>query len=317
MSTVYLALRDLQPKEFVNLASNILHLRFADSMTNADRRYWERFHIVESDAQQKREDGEFSDYRGDVRHNWDMFLNEMDQVLTEYFQALVDTMVEFGSNPKYARYAVPNPPKWAYQSLQSLYSQLETLTLQKIIPPLAERLGPAESWNSLANEFQTAIDGHRGSLLETAELKLAEWKPAEVTSDEQAQLEPKEAVRQRTPPTPKYSYPCRFRLPDLTDPPQGIPCRKVVYEIHPYLKDAIKDAWAWVDQQTANRNEVSPADIFESCPFFKHANATIEELTIYVIGRSIKTAHQASLKVMSGRTGLPVDPTIIRYIRPM
>ena len=261
------------------------------------------------DAQRRRENGEFSDYRGDVRHNWSMYLKEIDTVLTEYFEALVDTMVEIGSNPQYAKYAVPNPPKWAYQSLQSLYSQLEEHTLQKVIPLLTGRLGPDESWNSLVREFQTAIDGHRRQLLETAELKLAEWKPAEVTSDEQTQLEPKKTVKQPTPPTPEYSYPCMFRLPDLRDLPQGISCCKVVYEIHPYLKEAIKDARAWVDRQTANRNEVSPADIFESVPFFKHANASIEELTTYVIGRSIKTAHQASLEIMSGRTGLPVDPS--------
>src|ERR1035437_5073555 len=114
MSTIYLALRDLQPKEFVNLASDKLRLRFAECITNADRSYWERFHVVESEAQRKREDGEFCDYRGNVGHNWSMFLKEMDQVLTEYFEALVDTMVEFGSNPKYARYAIPNPPRWAY-----------------------------------------------------------------------------------------------------------------------------------------------------------------------------------------------------------
>ena len=317
MSTIYLALRDLQPKEFVNLASDKLRLRCAECVTNADRSYWERFHVVESEAQRKHEDGEFCDYRGNVRHNWIMFLKEMDQVLTEYFEALVDTMVEFGSNPKYARYAIPNPPRWAYHTLQSCYAQLEEHTLQKIIPSLAERLGPAESWHSLVTEFQTAIDGHRRQLLETAELKLAESKPAEATPDEQAQPEPMQAVEQLKPPTPEYLYLCRFRLPDLTDLPQGISCCKVVYEVHPYLKEVVKDARDWVDQQKANGREVSPTDIFESFPFFKHANATIEELTTYVIGRSIKTAHQASLNIMSGRTGLPVDPTITRYIRPM
>ena len=45
MSTVYLALHDLQPKEFVNLASNLLRLRFADSITNADRSHRERLTV--------------------------------------------------------------------------------------------------------------------------------------------------------------------------------------------------------------------------------------------------------------------------------
>ena len=320
MSTVYLELRNLPPKEFVSLASNLLRLRFADSITNADRSFRERLTVVENDAQRRRENGEFSDFRGDVRHNWSMFLKEIDKVLTEYFEALVDTMVEIGSNPQYAKYAVPNPPKWAYQSLQSLYSQLEEHTLQKVIPLLTGRLGPDESWGSLVREFQTAIDGHRHQLLETAELRLAEWKPAEATSDEQTQSEPKETVEQPTlpapqqaveqptlptpqqaveQPTPQLPNPCRFTLADLGAPfsKRKVSKHKVSRELYPTLYTTLDDARTWVNQEALIGHQVPFPDIVKRYPLLKDLKPN--EMKQYIVEAIRDSVEQAAIEIMT------------------
>jgi hypothetical protein len=290
------------PNEFVNNFLKSLMTRFHLRMSRAHQDYLVGLEALKEEARQQEQCVDLNS----VHCVWGGFLEDVDKVFMEFFQTLVD----IGSSAEYAKYAVPDPATWAYGYLAFFYSQIEEHAQRKIIPTLASLLEPTETRESLHRQFEGAIEGHLGELADEAVLELARkgWRPsAGVLATGQAEIPPTEAVEQPTLGTTQSSGSDRFSLADLDEP--GIfSTRLIVHELYPCLRDTLKEARSWVNQEGLKKHEVSYKDIAERFPLLK--DAKLEEMQDIVnVGNS---PSKVALGMMTVRTGLPED-TINSY----
>ena len=221
-------------------------------------------------------------------------------------------LVEIGSaNPQYV---TSDPVLWAAKFLRPrvihILACIKDGFMREWVRVLAEE---GASGVSVMKAFEIELDNALWERETDWTIRLARGGWSGISPARRNKGRPSKSIRSATPVVTGNRHPLEFSLADVADPPQGTGRNRVIFYLFPYLKQGIKEFWAFMDQELREGRQPSDKDLVDRSPVLK--DATTQELEM-IRGKG-RTAHQCAIEILLQRYPANVArESMERYIRP-